>query len=75
MDRVGVIHANDSKGAIGSHLDRHMNIGDGQIGTEGFRRILNHPKLRQKPFILETPVDQEGDDQRNVNALKNMYVK
>jgi deoxyribonuclease-4 len=75
LERVGAIHANDSKGALGSHLDRHMNIGEGQIGTEGFRRILNHPKLHRKPFILETPVDQEGDDQRNVNALKNLYVK
>jgi deoxyribonuclease IV len=75
LDKVGVIHANDSKGGLGSHLDRHMNIGDGQIGTEGFWRILSHPKLRHKPFILETPVDNEGDDQRNVNALKNLYAR
>jgi deoxyribonuclease-4 len=75
LDRVGVIHANDSKGALGSHLDRHMNIGEGLIGTEGFRGILNHPKLRKIPFILETPIDAEGDDRRNVEALKNLYVE
>jgi deoxyribonuclease-4 len=70
LDAVKVIHANDSKGELGSRLDRHENIGDGRIGKEGFRGILNHPKLRDKPFILETPVDNEGDDRRNVDALK-----
>jgi deoxyribonuclease-4 len=70
LENVGVIHANDSKGACGSHLDRHANIGEGQIGAEGFGRILNHPKLRTKPFILETPVDNPGDDRKNMDALK-----
>ncbi len=69
LDRVHVIHTNDSKGALNSKLDRHQNIGEGQIGLEAFRRILRHPKLRHKPFILETPVDEEGDDRRNVAAL------
>jgi deoxyribonuclease-4 len=72
LENVHVIHANDSKGGLGSRLDRHMNIGEGQIGVEGFRGILNHPKLKRKPFILETPVDQPGDDRRNVEALKNL---
>jgi deoxyribonuclease-4 len=72
LDLVRVIHANDSKGALNSHLDRHANIGEGQIGEEGFRRILNHAALRSKPFILETPVDEEGDDRRNVDALKRL---
>ncbi len=69
LDNVRVFHANDSKGACGSHLDRHANIGEGQIGAEGFARILRHPKLKSKPFILETPVDNEGDDRKNVLAL------
>jgi len=73
LDLVKVIHANDSKGALNSHLDRHANIGDGQIGEDGFRRILTHAALRDKPFILETPVDEEGDDQRNVDALKRLW--
>jgi deoxyribonuclease-4 len=72
LDRVPVIHANDSKGAFDSRLDRHANIGEGHIGLEGFRRILNHPKLRAKAFILETPIDQPGDDRRNVDALKSL---
>jgi deoxyribonuclease-4 len=72
LDLVKVIHANDSKGALNSHLDRHANIGEGQIGEAGFRRILRHPKLRDKPFILETPVDEEGDDRRNLDALKHL---
>jgi deoxyribonuclease-4 len=72
LDLVRVIHANDSKGALNSHLDRHANIGEGQIGEAGFRRILTHPALRTKPFILETPVDEDGDDKRNVDALKRL---
>ncbi len=72
LDLVRVIHTNDSRGGLGSHLDRHANIGEGSIGTDGFRRILTHPKLRSKPFILETPVDEEGDDRRNVDALKRL---
>lgn len=72
LHRVPVIHANDSKGAFNSRLDRHANIGEGHIGLDGFRRILNHPKLRNKAFVLETPVDQPGDDRRNVDALKSL---
>jgi deoxyribonuclease-4 len=72
LEHVHVIHANDSKGALGSRLDRHANIGHGQIGEEGFGRILKHPKLRHKPFILETPVDEEGDDHRNLEALRRL---
>lgn len=72
LDLVRVIHANDSKGALGSHLDRHENIGRGNIGEAGFRRILTHPALKTKPFILETPVDEDGDDKRNVGTLKRL---
>jgi deoxyribonuclease-4 len=75
MDLVKVIHTNDSKGALNSRLDRHANIGAGEIGEAGFRRILRHPKLRTKPFILETPVDEEGDDRRNVDALKRLSLR
>jgi deoxyribonuclease-4 len=75
LENVKVMHTNDSKGMLGSRLDRHANIGEGKIGLEGFRRILNHPKLRNLPFILETPVDEPGDDRRNVDALKNLTSK
>ena len=72
LEHVPVFHTNDAKACLGSHLDRHQNIGDGYIGTEGFRRILNHPKLKDKAFILETPVDNPGDDLRNVQRLKEL---
>jgi deoxyribonuclease-4 len=70
LENVKVIHTNDSKGALNSRLDRHANIGEGKIGLDGFSRILQHPKLRDKAFILETPVDNPGDDKKNVETLK-----
>jgi deoxyribonuclease IV len=72
LDLIPVIHANDAKTGLNSHIDRHANIGEGNIGLEGFRRILNHPRLQRKAFILETPVDKPGDDLRNVTALKEL---
>ena len=75
LENVRVIHANDSKTPLGSHVDRHEHIGRGYIGEAGFRRILNHPKLRNKAFILETPVDEEGDELRNIEMLKKLCRK
>jgi deoxyribonuclease-4 len=75
IENVRVIHANDSKTPLGSHVDRHEHIGRGYIGEGGFRRILNHPKLRAKAFILETPVDEEGDELRNMEMLKKLCRK
>ena len=74
-DNVRVIHANDSKAPLGSHVDRHEHIGHGYIGEEGFRRILNHPKLRDKAFILEVPFEEEGDELRNIEMLKKLCRK
>ena len=71
LANVKVIHANDSKGGLGSHLDRHANIGEGCIGLEGFRRMLHHPKLWDKPFILETPDENDGL-RRDVATLKSL---
>jgi deoxyribonuclease IV len=75
IENVRVIHANDSKTPLGSHVDRHEHIGQGYIGEAGFRRILNHPKLRAKAFILETPVDEEGDELKNMETLKRLSRK
>jgi deoxyribonuclease IV len=75
LDHVRVIHANDSKAPLNSHVDRHEHIGQGYIGLDGFRRILTHPKLRKKAFILETPVDKEGDEKRNLDTLKMLWKK
>jgi deoxyribonuclease IV len=75
LANVHIIHANDSKSPRSSHVDRHANIGEGHIGEEAFRRILTHPKLRAKPFILETPVEEEGDDRRNLDKLKSLATR
>jgi deoxyribonuclease-4 len=72
LANVRAFHINDSKTPLGSHVDRHANIGEGHIPLAAFRRILQHPKLRGKPFILETPIDQPGDDQRNLDTLKRL---
>jgi len=75
LENVHIIHANDSKAPLGSRVDRHHHIGQGYIGLDGFRRILTHPQLRSKAFILETPVDQVGDEQRNLDKLKSLCRK
>jgi deoxyribonuclease IV len=77
LGRVPVFHANDSKIPLGGRVDRHENIGEGKIGAEAFQRILTHPKLGAsspagltgRAFLLETPIDQPGDDRRNVAKL------
>jgi deoxyribonuclease IV len=69
IERVPVVHVNDSKTLLGSRVDRHENIGQGKIGLEAFERILNHPLLAGRAFILETPIEKPGDDRRNVAAL------
>ncbi|UUX91537.1 deoxyribonuclease IV [Methanoplanus endosymbiosus] len=72
-ERLKVIHLNDCKGALGSHLDRHEHIGLGNIGDEAISRIVNHPKLRDIPFILETPVNEERGDAENIAHVKSLF--
>ena len=72
IDRVLVIHANDSKAPLGSCVDRHQHIGKGEIGREAFARLLHHPALAGKTFILETPIERDGDDRRNVQLLRQL---
>jgi len=60
LDRLKAIHINDSMNVRASHKDRHEKIGKGKIGLEAFRRIVNHPKLKDLPFYLETPCDLQG---------------
>ena len=55
LDRLSVIHANDSAVPVGSKRDRHAIIGDGHIGLEGFRNLLDEPRLRRIPWVMETP--------------------
>ncbi|MGE0407042.1 MAG: deoxyribonuclease IV [Candidatus Korobacteraceae bacterium] len=72
LKNVRVWHCNDAKAARGSRLDRHQHIGKGSIGLEPFRRLLNDPRLAHAAFIAETPIDEPGDDLRNVEALKGL---
>ena len=72
LKNVPVWHCNDAKAACGSKLDRHQHIGKGCIGLEAFRRLLNDSRLAHSAFIAETPIDEPGDDRRNVLALKRL---
>jgi deoxyribonuclease IV len=71
--RLRALHLNDSKGGLGSHLDRHENIGDGLIGRAGFRAVLAHPALGDLPGFIETPgFTHTGPDRRNIEILKRL---
>jgi deoxyribonuclease-4 len=74
LSQVKVWHCNDAKAARGSKLDRHQHIGKGTIGKETFRILLNDLRLAHAAFIAETPIDQPGDDRRNVDALKKLVA-
>jgi deoxyribonuclease IV len=75
FDKVKAIHFNDSKAAFNSRVDRHWHIGKGEIGLEGLKRVINQPRLRKLPFILETPVDELSDDIRNLATARALIHK
>ncbi|MBR5059891.1 MAG: deoxyribonuclease IV [Clostridia bacterium] len=66
------VHLNDTKNPFSSHKDRHEKIGEGYIGTEGFRRIVNHPALEGLPFCLETPQEDVAGYGREIGFLKSL---
>ncbi len=70
--RLYLLHLNDSKTPCGSRSDRHWHIGEGHIGLEGFKRIVNHPKLQDLPGIMETPRKSEKDDLRNMEVIRGL---
>jgi len=70
FDAVKVWHCNDAKAPMGSKLDRHEHIGEGTIGAAAFKRLLHDERFAQAAFIAETPVDEPGDEMRNVMALR-----
>jgi len=72
VDAVRVWHCNDAKAARGSKLDRHEHIGQGNIGIEPFRWLLNDPRFADCAFVAETPNDDDGDEERNVKVLKSL---
>ena len=75
LDRLKVVHLNDSKYPLGSRKDRHMHIGKGYIGLEGFEIIINHRFLKDLPFVLETPKFGQRDDLENINLVKSLASK
>ena len=73
LDRLRALHLNDSKNVFESHKDRHACIGEGSLGLDTFRRIMNHPVLADKPMILETPNELPGYG-REISLLRNMEM-
>lgn len=71
LERLYAIHINDSKNPFSSHKDRHEKIGEGSLGLDTFQRIINHPKLRELPFFLETPNELEGYG-KEIEILKGL---
>ncbi len=74
-EHVRLCHVNDSQGALGSRVDRHANIGKGQIGAGGFGRIARQTHFRRLPWILETPMDTDEDARRDLDTLKSLCQK
>ena len=72
LSRLKAVHLNDSLNPLGSHKDRHANIGKGTLGLEAFERVINHPVLRDLPFYLETPNDDDGHGEE-IALLKSLY--
>ena len=68
------VHLNDSKGELGCHLDRHENIGEGKIGLDGFRLVMQDPRFCGIPMILETPSVDEDTYAKEIELL-NSFIK
>ncbi len=83
FERLKAFHLNDSKTPLGSHVDRHQHIGQGHLGVEPFRRILNDPRFRDLPMLLETPkaegeakgrIEVDPLDEQNLNTLRGLIA-
>lgn len=72
VEKLKLLHTNDSKKPLGSKIDRHEHLGKGYIGLEGFRLILNHPVFKKLPAILETPKENSHADKRNLSILRSL---
>ena len=72
LEKIKVVHFNDSLSEFGSHVDRHQHIGKGNIGLAAMKRIINHPGLRAAAFIMETPKKSDRDDRRNLAVTRKM---
>jgi deoxyribonuclease-4 len=74
LERLRAIHINDSKNPFGSHKDRHETIGNGALGLKALKAVINHPRLRNLPFYLETPNELEGYKQE-IALLRSVYAE
>jgi len=73
VEKLKVIHLNDTNTKLGGGRDKHANIGEGNITTKGFTMIINHPELQNIPFIIETPGEnREGPNKQNIDILKSL---
>ncbi len=72
LERIKVVHFNDSLSEFDSHVDRHQHIGKGRIGLAAMGRIISHPKLKNAAFIMETPKESDKDDKRNIATAKRL---
>ena len=73
LGRLKAFHLNDSKFGLGSRRDRHEHIGRGEVGLDGFRRILNDRRFRELPMVLETPKGEDlAEDRENLAALRSL---
>jgi deoxyribonuclease-4 len=72
LKRLHLLHLNDSKTPLGSRKDRHWHIGEGYIGLEGFRYLINHPLLKHLPGIMETPRKDTVEDLRNMKVIRSL---
>jgi len=73
LERINAFHFNDSKGTLGGHLDRHAAIGDGEIGLDGFRLLVNDARFVGLPMVLETPKSEDAtEDMRNLATLRSL---
>lgn len=75
LEKLEVIHTNDSKDPFNSGRDRHENIGQGTVPINTFKLLLSHPKTKNLPFIIETPgFSNEGPDKKNLDTLKGLII-
>ena len=75
LDRLGAFHVNDSKKGLGSRVDRHDHIGEGEVGLEGFRGLMNDARFTEVPMVLETPKDKEmTQDVENLKKLRSLVA-
>jgi deoxyribonuclease IV len=75
LNELKIIHLNDSKGKLGSNLDRHEHIGLGSIGAEGITAFVNHRGIQALPIIMETPINKTRGDEQNLNVVLDMIKK